>query len=359
MSGFSMLKAQDKKIPVTTKSEKAKEHYVKGQEGIQKVNWKEFTENNRKAYQEDPDFFLALYNESIFQYYMGNSEKFKEYANKALNVNAKLSKGEKILQKILKELLKDPKADVTEYGEQLVGLYPKDEIAYYVLSGFQRLEKDYAGSTNTLVKALEVTDNPAPIYNTLVYNYMRLGQYDKANEASDKYMELRPDWANVYDTKGDYYMAVEMYGSAYDQFMKALQMDPAFTVSKKKAQKALKLLNNNAGSADKQAKIENTLKSVSFFIDSVPADPKTTWASLERVNLVIDSIGFPDAGYKLWVVKSKESPEFSMMIEGYWPDQETYDLIHKNDKYKNAVEAERAHWEGLKRIKYYRFTKIR
>ena len=138
----------------------------------------------------------------------------------------------------------NPKADFTHYGEQLVKLYPEDGNAYFTLISYQMFQDDYyENAESTLLQALEVVENPAPIYNLLVYSYIETEQFDKAKEAADKQLSLVPEWANAYDTKGDYFMAVKMYGSAHDQYMRAHKMDSDFTYSKKKAMKAKKLLN--------------------------------------------------------------------------------------------------------------------
>jgi len=105
-------------------------------------------------------------------------------------------------------------------------------------------------------------------------------------------------------------------------------------------------------------KIENTLKSVSLWNDSIPIDPTELLASLERVNVAIDSIGYPDAGYKLWQLKSDSIMNFTLMIEGYWPDQNGYKTIHDHELYKTAMEAEEQTWAGLENTWYNRFTKI-
>lgn len=110
---------------------------------------------------------------------------------------------------------------------------------------------------------------------------------------------------------------------------------------------------------DKPIKIENTLKSVSLWLDSIPVDPANFLTYLERINVAIDSIGYPDAGYKLWLVDSKDSLNFKIMIEGYWPDQKTYDIIHNHELYKKEKEADENIWEGMKNTWYYRFTRVK
>lgn len=105
-------------------------------------------------------------------------------------------------------------------------------------------------------------------------------------------------------------------------------------------------------------KIENTLLSVSYWHDSIPVEPAELLASFERVNTAIDSIGYPDAGYKLWLLKSDSVLNFRYMVEGYWPDQNGYNIIHDHELYKNATEAEQQLWEGLHMVQYNRFTRV-
>jgi len=116
--------------------------------------------------------------------------------------------------------------------------------------------------------------------------------------------------------------------------------------------------------AEPEEKIENTLKSVSYLYDSVGIDPHELFLSLERVNKVIDSIGYPDAGYKLWLIQSDTNKTYRFMMEGYWPDQAIYDTIHNNELYKRvdaamATRAEEELWKALKNISYNRFTLVK
>ena len=107
-----------------------------------------------------------------------------------------------------------------------------------------------------------------------------------------------------------------------------------------------------------EVKIENTLKSVSFWNDSIAIAPHELFLSFERVNKVIDSIGYPDAGYKLWLVQSDSTKDFRFLIEGYWPNQSLYDTIHNNELYKNAMKSVEKLFIGLKMVSYNRFTLV-
>ena len=109
---------------------------------------------------------------------------------------------------------------------------------------------------------------------------------------------------------------------------------------------------------DNSAKIKNTIKSVSLFQDTTGVDVLQLLAEFEMVNDAIDSIGYPDAGYKLWEVISEDSLGFRFLVEGFWPDKQTYDLIHDHELYKNAVSVENATFSHLQSTWYHRFTRI-
>jgi len=47
------------------------------------------------------------------------------------------------------------------------------------------------------------------------------------------------------------------------------------------------------------------------------------------------------------------------MIEGFWTNQEVYDIIHDNQLYKDAMGAESGIWDGLVSVKYNRFIKVK
>jgi hypothetical protein len=103
-------------------------------------------------------------------------------------------------------------------------------------------------------------------------------------------------------------------------------------------------------------KTENTLKSVSIWNDTVSIDPSKLLAAFIRINAAIDSIGYPDAGYELWQMKSDSINRF--LVEGFWPNQNAYDAIHDHEIYKTAMKNEEQNWEGLEMAWYNRFAKV-
>jgi hypothetical protein len=111
---------------------------------------------------------------------------------------------------------------------------------------------------------------------------------------------------------------------------------------------------------DAPVKIENTLKSVSLVYDSLGTEPSEVLSMFEGMNEAIDSLGYPDAGYKVWIVKGDSTAKFRFMIEGHWPNMAVYDSIHKSKIYKDAGQRlGPKFWKGKKSISYNRFTLVK
>lgn len=115
---------------------------------------------------------------------------------------------------------------------------------------------------------------------------------------------------------------------------------------------------NQTKESEEPAKIENTLQSVSYFSDTVGLDPQALLKSFTIMNEAIDEIGYPDAGYKLWVNQAEDS-EIRFMVEGLWPDKATYDIIHENQLYIDASNADSNQFNGLVSVEYHRFGKVK
>ena len=116
--------------------------------------------------------------------------------------------------------------------------------------------------------------------------------------------------------------------------------------------------NSQTKKTEEPTKVENTLQSVSYFKDTLGYDPHLLLEVFTKMNEAIDEIGYPDAGYKLWVVQADTS-DVRFMLEGFWPDQATYDIIHRNQLYIDAGNADSTLWDGLESVNYYRFLKVK
>lgn len=225
-------------LKVTTDSPQALKLYSQGVQDLTNVKMSEARENLAKAIELDPEFMMANVMVAMGHYYDKNDEQFKSFANKAINSKANLTESEKLVQEAMKKLVEDHQANVTEYGEKLVEQNPKSLFAHTLLANFQQMAKDEEGALKTYESMLSLTNNPAPVYNSLGYMYMATNQMDKAKESFEKYIQADPDNANAYDSMGDYYAKEQDFKNAQQSYLKAYEMDSTnFKVSHEKAEK--------------------------------------------------------------------------------------------------------------------------
>jgi L-amino acid N-acyltransferase YncA len=103
--------------------------------------------------------------------------------------------------------------------------------------------------------------------------------------------------------------------------------------------------------------IENTIQSVSYFKDSVGYDQQLVLDFLTQWNNAIDEIGYPDAGYQLWVIQEDDSG-IKYMVEGHWPSQTIYNEIHEHPLYQEVADNNEGVFDGLVSVEYHRFIKV-
>jgi len=221
-------------MPVTTDSELALELYQTGMVAFDQIKLSLAWHNWQSAVEQDPDFFMAH-----FWMYFISSKESKKIVDKALKSDIQLNPGEEQIRLALKYLVDGQDEKAVEHLQNLVNLYPEDPNTHKILYIIQfQFLKDPESAIVSIKHAIRQCPNYPLAYNQLGYVNMALDQYEDAEKAFDKYIELAPTLANPFDSKGDYFMATEQFEKAFDSYMKAFGIDSSFEISKKKAKKA-------------------------------------------------------------------------------------------------------------------------
>uniref|UniRef100_UPI00321670C3 YybH family protein n=1 Tax=uncultured Draconibacterium sp. TaxID=1573823 RepID=UPI00321670C3 len=58
--------------------------------------------------------------------------------------------------------------------------------------------------------------------------------------------------------------------------------------------------------------------------------------AVNKFNLAISEMGYMDCGYKIMQVIPGKDSNYNYFLKGTWKNQETYDVIHNSDAYKNV-----------------------
>ena len=225
-------------MPVTTDSELAFEFYETGMLAFDQVKLDLAYHHLDLAIKEDPNFFMAHF----WMYFMSGKSS-KKIADEALMAESNLNDGEKQIRMAFKYLRDGQNEKVVEHLQNAVDLYPGDPDVHKILYILQyQYIKDAKSAVESINRAIEASPDFALAYNQLGYALIELEQYEKAEEAFDNYIKMSPNTANPFDSKGDYYMITKQFELAYKSYMRAYEIDPAFVVSRKKAQKAEHLM---------------------------------------------------------------------------------------------------------------------
>jgi tetratricopeptide (TPR) repeat protein len=216
------------KIPVTTKSEEARNEFQQGRALSEKLQGHDSLQHFDKAIALDPEFAsaeLARANNSP------TAKEFFEHLNKAVSLADKGSDGEKSLILANQAGTNGDTVKQQDYLKKLVATYPNDERAQLALGNYHFGQQDYLQAIEHYKKATELAPNFSPAYNILGYAYRQQGDYANAEQAFRKYIELIPNDPNPYDSYAELLLKMGRFDDSIAQYHKALSVDPHFTPS--------------------------------------------------------------------------------------------------------------------------------
>jgi tetratricopeptide (TPR) repeat protein len=216
------------KIPITTKSEDARNEFLQGRGLSDKLLGQECIPHFDKAIALDPDFASA---EMARANNSPTAKEFFDHLNKAVSLADKASEGERIFIFANQAGANGDVAKQKEYLDKLVAAYPNDERAQFNLGNYYFGQQDMGQAIEHYKKATELAPSYSPAYNILGYAYRQQGDYPSAEQAFKKYVELIPNDPNPYDSYGELLLKMGKFDDSIAQYHKALSVDPHFAPS--------------------------------------------------------------------------------------------------------------------------------
>ena len=216
----------DEKIPVTTSSPEARELYMKGLAFADKLRPKDALVYFQQAVEKDSNFALAYLG-------MANNAQgpvdFFKYIVKAESLGAKVSEGERLLISFARLGTTGEIGKQTAVAEKLVTMFPKDERAHDLRGrNYQFRERKLDKSIEEYKKAIAINPTYSTPYNWMGYAYSGLEQYNDAENAFKKYIELIPDDPNPYDSYAEILMKEGKFDASIENYQKAIDLQSGF-----------------------------------------------------------------------------------------------------------------------------------
>lgn len=188
-SAFAQVKGE---MPFTSSSPNANALLRKAWAAMADANMEEGNKYVQQVLQEDPACAMAYLSDPTIK------EEERD-ANIRRAEGLKLSEDEKLFLEGLKA--SGDKKPARQYFDPLLKKYPRDHHLHLTVMFIVHPQEPAIDIGESIIKR-----NPkfAPAYNLLGYAYMEKDEMAKAESNFDKYITLRPDLANAYDSKADF-----------------------------------------------------------------------------------------------------------------------------------------------------------
>ena len=216
------------KIPITTKSEEARNEFLQGRDLSERLLGQESLPHFDKAIALDPDFALAELGRANSA---PTAKEFFEHQMRASILVENVSDGERYLILANEAGANGEVVKQKDYLAKLVAAYPNDERAQFSLANYYFGQQEYEQAITHYKRATELAPSYSPAYNVLGYAYRQQGDYPDAEQAFKKYVELIPGDPNPYDSYAELLLKMGRFDESVGQYRKALSIDPHFVPS--------------------------------------------------------------------------------------------------------------------------------
>jgi tetratricopeptide (TPR) repeat protein len=219
---------QEGKVAITTDSDDARALFLRARNLAEKLHAADARPIYREAIAADPNFALAYFGLANAA---GSNDEFFENLEKAVSLVDRASEGERLMITGLDTGVKGNPEKQLELYKELVGSFPRDERAHQLLAGLYFGRQDYEAAIKHYSHATEINPEFSPAYNLLGYANRSLGNYEAAEVAFQKYIEVLPDEPNPHDSYAELLMKMGRFEESIEQYKKALEADPSFQFS--------------------------------------------------------------------------------------------------------------------------------
>lgn len=216
------------KVPVTTSSAEALDSYLKGRDLSEKLRGQEARAHFDRAIELDADFAMAYLSGSVTQ---ATGREFFEYLETAVAKIDHASDGEKNWILGFQAGVNGETTKQREHYEALVAAYPDDERAHNLLGNHWFGRQAWARAIESYERAASISPDYTSTYNQMGYARRFLEDFDGAEEAFKKYIELIPDDPNPYDSYAELLMKTGKFEASIKNYKRAVESDAHFVAS--------------------------------------------------------------------------------------------------------------------------------
>ncbi|MCX6835077.1 MAG: tetratricopeptide repeat protein [candidate division Zixibacteria bacterium] len=215
-------------IPITTRSQQARQDFLKGRDLAERLREREACDYFEKAVAEDPQFAYAC----LYLSRLHPSVKTRlNFLIRAEELSSNVSEGERLLILGARAYNNRQALEERQIMQQLIEAYPDDARAHNEFGNTLFWQKDWSGAINEYLIAVRLEPSYSQPYNGLGYCYRFVGDLTTAENYFLKYLELLPDDPNPYDSYADLLNEMGRHEEAITIYRKAIEIRPDFSRS--------------------------------------------------------------------------------------------------------------------------------
>lgn len=218
-------------------SSKALDYYQQGVDALMKFYFEDGRNYMELAVQEDPEFPLPYLFLLRLDFGDVDREQKTAWFKKLANPEEHWTPFERRLIEMALMKIDPEQPEEKEQAKQKMEEFLREyasrlEVFYLLLQPYMQLEDDPHKLVAYYERLHHMFPNNVQILNQLGYFYVSLGEPEKARSVFEKYVFIRPDEPNPYDSYGEYLYNTGQFGPAEDKFRKALEKKPDFLLSR-------------------------------------------------------------------------------------------------------------------------------
>lgn len=243
--------SSSRKLPVTTSSGAAARYFETGMVHFENHRWNFALRDWREAVELDPNFALAY---TWICFTTVDPAEESETRAKAKAAMSAVSPPEQLMVKWITGVHENNYVAGIQAMNDLVAAYPHDKRVNFLAGYWLYRQDEYDHSKVLTERALAEDPNYATAYNQLGYLYSRRGEYEKAQAALEKYVQLLPDQPNPHDSYAEVLRLSGRFDQALEHYRMALKIDPTFYISQKELGETYSLMGNEERARAEYAK---------------------------------------------------------------------------------------------------------
>ena len=289
------------KHPITTSSEQARNHFLRGQREFDLARFIDANAHFKEAVAADPAFAFGYLNVAN----TANSlAEFKSNLALAEQHAAGASDAERLQIQMARKGFDNDLAGQLVLGQQLVQQYPQSPRAWLALAGAQTGLNKNEDARVSIAKALELSPKLYVAHATLGNDYIFGEPHDftKALAHMQEAEALAPGEANAHLLVGDAYRAQRNLEKARDEYLRGHALEPRSAVLLVKAGHANTFLGDyGAARADYdsamavgRANEKAAYAPFRAYVSVYAGDPAAAIDELNRLVASVDGLGVPD-----------------------------------------------------------------